>query len=610
MNTDNSPVKISFSSKLLQIRATLYPEQMNQLLSAPVHHYQKVKKVMNREFSAGNLAGFEIYEQLLKIVWEKIRLSKSDQPINVVLAAGYPQMKGLRITSASKESKGLCKISITSPSQSTESWRPEWIELFTNMYLKEKGIRQKVHPAQIHAVWYRSVIYGETINQYQISPTLSSLRWREKQTHYKSDLARQQIDVIIGDMQFIEFSEEFLEGFFEDVHRQIAYQIPQLQKENTSNNFYRIFDDLISKTIMSAQNEPYILNINLPLIILGAIGFSPQTDYSFNFDFYSILLWELMGMKDFQSESAWIKKRAYWPLVTDKIEKTLATFVDLKMVSLAFSDSKTKQLVRSKEIIPSRYRVCGSDFEPFFQESLSLALKSIERIPQKRRFLQALTTAISEDHVSEIRSKIQNFNHDIISSIDNNNDDYEVHQLNLQFFPMTRRKKQMGQCKFKEKLSNFAMSECFNLLVREMFNLGNPSLNAEWIASRLYLPFTLKQINDSLEKLKKAKFIQFDPRNARYILPQKHIATEMEVTGKSVKQFHQSMIELSQQMMDLIPPERRFICTLTLLIKEDMTAAIRNKIYTLLMDIMNYESSHSVPDQVYQINVQLFPLTH
>ena len=70
------------------------------------------------------------------------------------------------------------------------------------------------------------------------------------------------------------------------------------------------------------------------------------------------------------------------------------------------------------------------------------------------------------------------------------------------------------------------------------------------------------------------------------------------------------MIELSQQMMDLIPPERRFICTLTLLIKEDMTAAIRNKIYTLLMDIMNYESSHSVPDQVYQINVQLFPLTH
>lgn len=604
----DTDLKVNFNAALFQVTLTITPDHIAKLTALPKDLFGNAKKIMNGEFKEGRIEGFQIYESRLSSVFERLKRSKKNVPITVILAAGYPKLEGLRINACEDDDRIAGLLSIKSSPETIKSWQPRWIELAINMALFGTNQRKSVSYAQVQAAWYRGV-FGTIIQNTALGAAPTNPRWKEKPILLKTDAVRQQIDLLVGDLSSFDVTTNF-----NDLECEINKYLPQLFVSDESFVFYKVFRSTIRKAITKAFNSPCLLKIELPFIILGAVGFNPnyqgegETKFSINsFDYCGLILWKLVGLEGFESNLSWIKKRLCWSVSDHMIKTCLKTFSNSSMIK---RDQETKKLEYSDEIVENPHIVCGTGIGPFHSNVLTLANESIRGISKTRRFLQALTFTIADAKVPEIRSRLHQFNEKILSLTENSAKEH-LYQLSVQFFPMTRTSKKGPVRKEDKQLRHQDLAmECCKLVIREMIGVPNFSFDAEWIASRIYLTLSVQQIQHVLDQLKKSNFVRFDPKRARYVLVQKNVKTEKETKGESIIRFHENLVSISQGIIALVPVERRFVCSTFLYIPDSESNDVTNEIHKLLLGIMNLEDKNCIADQVFQLNMQLFPLTH
>jgi uncharacterized protein (TIGR02147 family) len=147
-----------------------------------------------------------------------------------------------------------------------------------------------------------------------------------------------------------------------------------------------------------------------------------------------------------------------------------------------------------------------------------------------------------------------------------------------------------------------------NVAVREALSVLDIRDNLGDLAAFIYPPLGVRQVRASLRLLASLGLIK---RNAKGIWRATHavLASTPEVGPLHVHKFQKTMMDLAKDALDRYPRESRNISCSTFSVSAQGLERLNLKVTRFLRDIEDLVRSDEKEDQVYQFNVQLFPLS-
>ena len=128
------------------------------------------------------------------------------------------------------------------------------------------------------------------------------------------------------------------------------------------------------------------------------------------------------------------------------------------------------------------------------------------------------------------------------------------------------------------------------------------------IARMLSPPVSVKEAREALQLLLKLGIVYADPDGILHS-SDIHITSGKKWRSLAVKTFQAETIRLAGESLDRHPKEVRDISTVTIGIKRDRMVEMRERIADFRKSIMHLAEEDQEPDDVFQLNIQLFPLT-
>ncbi len=144
--------------------------------------------------------------------------------------------------------------------------------------------------------------------------------------------------------------------------------------------------------------------------------------------------------------------------------------------------------------------------------------------------------------------------------------------------------------------------------IREM--AGRPDFveDPEWVAKELHPQITTSQARAALKLLFELGLLirGVDGRIAR---GEPALDTGHEVTSRAVVNYHRQMLERASDALESVPGKERDVLALTVCIRADSVAELKRRIHEFRETLVARCDDDRDPDVVYQLNVQLFPMT-
>ena len=145
-------------------------------------------------------------------------------------------------------------------------------------------------------------------------------------------------------------------------------------------------------------------------------------------------------------------------------------------------------------------------------------------------------------------------------------------------------------------------------VIRELVVFGNRARSAEQIAAMLNPPVRARDVEGALERLMQLGLIRKDSEG-RWEQSEALLRTEPEVKSVLIANYHREMIRMADAAIERFPAAKRDITALTLSINTERLGELKQKIAAFRQEILDNFAQDSNPDQVIQINFQVFPVT-
>lgn len=130
----------------------------------------------------------------------------------------------------------------------------------------------------------------------------------------------------------------------------------------------------------------------------------------------------------------------------------------------------------------------------------------------------------------------------------------------------------------------------------------------EWISTRLRRKITTKQVEEAVEALEALRLIEKDPARG-YRQLNGPLSTSEDLVELSAYRYHKQMGELALSSLGFDSMNIREFNGVTVSINKEKLNILKEKIRTFRKEINELTSNMDDADQVYQLNIQLFPLT-
>lgn len=153
------------------------------------------------------------------------------------------------------------------------------------------------------------------------------------------------------------------------------------------------------------------------------------------------------------------------------------------------------------------------------------------------------------------------------------------------------------------------LSHWYYPAIREMVARADFREDPVWIAGQLLPAITPHQAGQALELLQRLGLVVRDEESGRLLRGEAGVSAGHEVATLAARNFHRQMLERASESMLLVPRERRDLSALTVCISPETAQELKEEIHRLRERMMERCDRDETPSEVYQINIQLFPLT-
>ena len=153
------------------------------------------------------------------------------------------------------------------------------------------------------------------------------------------------------------------------------------------------------------------------------------------------------------------------------------------------------------------------------------------------------------------------------------------------------------------------LSNWYYPAVRELINFSDFQENPAWIARRLHPHISEREAKRALNLLLKLGLVE-KGTDGRLQQTSPALTTGAEVKSLAVKNFHRAMSERAVASLDSVKASQRDISGITLGIPSKRVGELKTLIDQFRKDIASSLGSFQEPaDEIYHLNIQLFPLT-
>ena len=152
------------------------------------------------------------------------------------------------------------------------------------------------------------------------------------------------------------------------------------------------------------------------------------------------------------------------------------------------------------------------------------------------------------------------------------------------------------------------LAHWFYVAIYVLVDLDNFKDDPEWISERLRKKVSIRQVRETLDALETLKLIERD-ENQRFRQVSGALSTADDLRHLSVHSYHKDMIELALESLTNDSSDAREFNGVTLKISKDKLPLLKERFRAFRKEINDLTCNMDGLDQVYQLNVQLFPLT-
>lgn len=172
---------------------------------------------------------------------------------------------------------------------------------------------------------------------------------------------------------------------------------------------------------------------------------------------------------------------------------------------------------------------------------------------------------------------------------------------------MSIKAKLAGLHKLEKERFSF-LSKWYAVAIYVLIDLKNFNPDPIVIAKRLGGKVSVPQIKETLETLLNLNLIVIDPKKG-FKQAQGAVTVADDTKSMAVFEYHQSMIRLAAEALRRHTNSEREINGATIAIPKSKLPEIKEKIRAFRKEINLLASSYENPEDVFQLNIQLFPLT-
>jgi uncharacterized protein (TIGR02147 family) len=151
-------------------------------------------------------------------------------------------------------------------------------------------------------------------------------------------------------------------------------------------------------------------------------------------------------------------------------------------------------------------------------------------------------------------------------------------------------------------------SDWYMPAIRELAASAQFRDDPEWIADQLVPKVTPLQAQRALETLIELGLLLRGP-NGRLQQADALVSTGPETRGLHIVAFHRAMTQRAIESIDLVPAAERDISSLTLCLGRGGLATLKTRLQRLRRELLELSALETDPEQVVQVNFQLFPLS-
>lgn len=176
---------------------------------------------------------------------------------------------------------------------------------------------------------------------------------------------------------------------------------------------------------------------------------------------------------------------------------------------------------------------------------------------------------------------------------------------------MQKIQKQFPHCKQRlldnEEFS--AISHWWFYAVRQMTKLKMFTDDPKWISKNLNFKVPPKEIRKAINILLRLGLLEREEKNHNLKFSKENIQTATDIASEAIKRFHEEMLLNARSAIRSVNITEREISGQTITISKDNISKARALIRAFEEEFCNLFDTDRA-DEVYQLNIQFFPLTH
>lgn len=152
-------------------------------------------------------------------------------------------------------------------------------------------------------------------------------------------------------------------------------------------------------------------------------------------------------------------------------------------------------------------------------------------------------------------------------------------------------------------------NEWYHIAIYELASLPHFRSDPVWIADHLRPRARPEQARKSLQLLEALKLLRWDKTKGRHVPTKTHITTGDEIASVAVIRYHHNTIDIGKESITLVPEDLRDISSITMSVPANLVPKLKEEISLFRKKLLALAEDSSSRNTVYQMNIQLFPVS-
>lgn len=148
------------------------------------------------------------------------------------------------------------------------------------------------------------------------------------------------------------------------------------------------------------------------------------------------------------------------------------------------------------------------------------------------------------------------------------------------------------------------MADWYHVAILSLTRIPNAKADPRWIARKLNI--SVEDANEALQRLLRLGIVETSPKFIQIGDPLKVIS---EIPSSAIRRYHKQNLALASEKVDTVDNSMKNFDSLCIAINTKDIPQLKNHIDRFLNQIQKF-SDKSKPDHVYNLNLQLFPITN